>query len=218
MNICSVRYSGVAALVCLAFDLFMFLHRRPTETIRTVRLKEGAFAFACAVWLAVLIPATVVNATRSGYVTKPGASPQVIAGIVALSGEDLRCEFFELAAFLDVADGFQTVLSEQSFRTPLSDGSHSSRRSSSTSAPHNLLRVELTRECSLILVSIAARHTLKHGQPRLDSESHDVNSPALSQAGNNLLPSNSLHNTSAEKRHAASPGLGMDGRQEKMEL
>ncbi|KAL8292216.1 hypothetical protein RQP46_001682 [Phenoliferia psychrophenolica] len=81
--------TGVASLLCLLMMILgQFWAHRP-ETITTVRMKEGAFGFAVVFWLATLIPATYIMATKSGVVSKAGVPAAVIANIVKLSGQNL---------------------------------------------------------------------------------------------------------------------------------
>ncbi|KAM0749190.1 hypothetical protein T439DRAFT_326931 [Meredithblackwellia eburnea MCA 4105] len=80
---------GVASLLCLFLNAMLLFRPHTKETIHTVRMKEGAFVFAIIFWIATLIPATYIMATKSGVVTKPGVPAAVIAQIVQLSGQKL---------------------------------------------------------------------------------------------------------------------------------
>lgn len=88
----------------LSFDsiglFFLFFRHNQPETIKTVRIKEGLFSFALILWIATLIPATVIFATKSGYVTAPGIPDVVIASLVAASGKNLACKLLFSFDFL----------------------------------------------------------------------------------------------------------------------
>lgn len=51
--------AGLASLLCLYLQYLGHFRKRDRETIKSVRIKEGLFAFAAIFWIATLIPATV---------------------------------------------------------------------------------------------------------------------------------------------------------------
>ncbi|KAI5477563.1 hypothetical protein MNV49_006151 [Pseudohyphozyma bogoriensis] len=86
-----IAAAGVGSIICLGlFAEQIFFRGKWEETPRRIRLKEGLYAFSAIFWIATLIPATIITATRSGKVVKPGVPQSVIDGLVSLSGQDLR--------------------------------------------------------------------------------------------------------------------------------
>jgi hypothetical protein len=58
---------GIASILCLVMQVLLlgyFKGFHGEETMRTVRIKEGLFGFACIMWIAALIPATVSESHR----------------------------------------------------------------------------------------------------------------------------------------------------------
>ncbi|GAA5987639.1 hypothetical protein JCM10908_007147 [Rhodotorula pacifica] len=81
--------AGVASLLCLSMTIWTIILPRKSETLRSVRIKEAMFAFAIGFFIATLIPATYVTATKSGQLTAPGLSPAVIQTLLKATGEKL---------------------------------------------------------------------------------------------------------------------------------
>lgn len=81
--------AGVASLLCLGGLFLLHFKTNLPETRKTVMLKELAFGFACILWIATLIPATLIAAKRSGVVTNPNIPAASLAALIQLSGKDL---------------------------------------------------------------------------------------------------------------------------------
>lgn len=79
---------GLSGLLCLFLSVTMILKRREAETLKTIRIKEGLFAFILLLMTPALIAATVIMATRSGVITKPGVPQATINALLALQGTD----------------------------------------------------------------------------------------------------------------------------------
>ncbi|KAG0653435.1 hypothetical protein C6P46_002777 [Rhodotorula mucilaginosa] len=81
--------AGVASILCLCMTIWTIIFPRKSETLRSVRIKEAMFAFAIGFFIATLIPATYITATKSGQLTAPGLSPAVIQTLLKATGEKL---------------------------------------------------------------------------------------------------------------------------------
>lgn len=82
--------SGIASTICLCLAFLALFRPHTRETLKTVRIKEGLFAFASIFLFASLVPATVIIARRSGVITAPGIPAATIAGLVKASGKNLK--------------------------------------------------------------------------------------------------------------------------------
>lgn len=159
--------SGYASLACTIMALLMIFSPRHEETLTTVRIKEGVFAFAVIFEFGVLIACTVVTASQSATVTAPGIPPALIAAAVAASGQKLAYkDSTPPVAYTSV--GWVCWLSTI---------------------------------ISLILVSMAARHALKHGHPEPEAGYTSQNKPLASGASGVDAPTSvhSDHGVMTEK-------------------
>ncbi|BGP16950.1 hypothetical protein JCM10213_007395 [Rhodosporidiobolus nylandii] len=130
--------AATASLLCLVLLFFTVLRPRQAETLKSVRMKEGAFAFILIFFLATLIPASYYTATKSGVISSPTIPDAILQGLVRASGRNLRYNHqTPIISYLVV--GWIAFLSTL---------------------------------ISLILVSIAARKTLKHGPDGTLSAAH----------------------------------------------
>ncbi|GAA5977134.1 hypothetical protein JCM5350_003230 [Sporobolomyces pararoseus] len=84
-----VAASGVSALLCLGLLAYTLFSPRRVETLTSIRVKEGLFAFVLIFLFATLVPSTVFAAQRSGKITAPGIPSSVIDRLVAASGLSL---------------------------------------------------------------------------------------------------------------------------------
>ncbi|GAA5832614.1 hypothetical protein JCM3766R1_004265 [Sporobolomyces carnicolor] len=84
-----VAASGVSALLCLGLMAYTLFSPRRVETLTSIRVKEGLFAFVLIFLFATLVPSTVFAAQRSGHITAPGIPAAVINRLVAASGLSL---------------------------------------------------------------------------------------------------------------------------------
>ncbi|KAI5477562.1 hypothetical protein MNV49_006150 [Pseudohyphozyma bogoriensis] len=82
--------AGHATFLCLLFASAAIFIPNREETQKTICWKEYSFAYAAVFYLGSLLAATIIYATKSGKITKPGVSQDAIAQIVALSEQDLR--------------------------------------------------------------------------------------------------------------------------------
>ncbi|BGP48914.1 hypothetical protein JCM10450v2_004793 [Rhodotorula kratochvilovae] len=121
--------AAVSAVVCLGMLFWTLFRPRQTETLTSIRIKEGGFVLILIFFFGALVPATYYTANRAGVVQAPGIPQSIINQLVAASGEDLRYRKQKtILSYLIV--GWIAFL---------------------------------FTAISLILVSIAARKTLKHG-------------------------------------------------------
>ncbi|GJN91130.1 hypothetical protein Rhopal_004148-T1 [Rhodotorula paludigena] len=81
--------SAVSAALCIGMLIWTLVRPRASETLTSIRIKEGMFLFASLFFLGSLIPATYYTATRSGVITAP-VPQSLIDAFVRASGEDLR--------------------------------------------------------------------------------------------------------------------------------
>ncbi|GAA6017234.1 hypothetical protein JCM11491_001862 [Sporobolomyces phaffii] len=84
-----VAASAVSALICLGLLAYTLFTPRRTETLTSIRVKEGLFAFAAIFLFATLVPSTVFAAQRAGRITAPGVPASLINQLVAASGLSL---------------------------------------------------------------------------------------------------------------------------------
>ncbi|GAA6017232.1 hypothetical protein JCM11491_001861 [Sporobolomyces phaffii] len=81
--------TGLCGLLCFGLGLYTIFGKRRVETLRTIRIKEALFATCLVILLAVLIPATLFTARRSGVITAPGIPPALILQLVKAAGQKL---------------------------------------------------------------------------------------------------------------------------------
>ncbi|GAA6003013.1 hypothetical protein JCM10207_001945 [Rhodosporidiobolus poonsookiae] len=121
--------SAVSALLCFILLGLTILRPRQAETIKTVRIKEGIFAFILIFFIATLIPATYYTANKSGVISSSTIPDSILQGLIRASGRNLAYSGqTPIISYLVV--GWIAFLSTA---------------------------------ISLVLVSIAARKTLKYG-------------------------------------------------------
>lgn len=81
--------SATSALLCLVLLVFQIVTPRRVETLTSIRVKEGLFAFCLIFLFAALVPATLFCAQRSGSITAPGIPQSIINQLVRASGLSL---------------------------------------------------------------------------------------------------------------------------------
>ncbi|GAA5934730.1 uncharacterized protein JCM15063_003053 [Sporobolomyces koalae] len=84
-----VAAAGVSAILCIGLFIATLLSPRRIETLSSIRVKEGLFAFVLVFLFATLVPSTVFAAQRSGHITAPGIPKAIIERLVAASGLSL---------------------------------------------------------------------------------------------------------------------------------
>lgn len=94
---------AVSAALCIGMLIWTLVRPRASETLKSIRIKEGMFLFASLFFLGSLIPATYYTATRSGVITAP-VPQSLIDAFVRASGEDLRCGFLMLGSLRRIED------------------------------------------------------------------------------------------------------------------
>ncbi|GAA6044543.1 hypothetical protein JCM8097_000488 [Rhodosporidiobolus ruineniae] len=164
--------AAVSALTCVVLLVWTILRPRQSETLKSVRIKEGVFVFNLIFLLATLIASSYYTATKRGVISAPGFPQSLIDSLVAASGKDLRYSHSTpIVSYLVV--GWIAWLSTL---------------------------------ISLILVSIAARKTLKYGPdgtgplaPGADEHERVDSRPSMSTTNNAYGEKAAPANTGAER-------------------